>query len=273
MMTLAAIFAVVTILEQQRADAVALVHAVEAATAQVHDFRAAVTVDRVDSLTDESERRIGRVLLESVGASANDPSGASAAPANTRRLALILDTYLGADGRADESRRHFIYDGGWLAEIDLDRRQFVNRQIVAPGETFDPLRVGEGPLPLPIGQRADDVLARFDVMTVTVPSSGLLRSLTGVRGVRLVPKSGSGEAQETRSVDLFYDEESFLPRGVIQRRVNGDRVEVQLRDPRMNTGLSEEERGLLTIRTPDPRDGWAVDVRPWRRGGEPMDKE
>lgn len=266
MMTLAAL--AIALLLQRQHDGEQLVREVEAATAQVHDFRAAVTVDRVDALTEESERRIGRVILDSA-----ESAESSGAPASGRRLALILDTFLAPDGRADESRRHFIYESGWLAEIDLDRRQFVNRQIVPPGETFDPLRVGEGPLPLPIGQRADDVLAQFDVIAVTVPSTGLLRSLTGVRGVRLVPRPGRVEAQETMSVDLFYDAVSLLPRGVIQRRPNGDRVEVVLRDPAMNKGLSDEERALLTIHTPDPRDGWAVDVRPWRRGNEPMDKE
>ncbi len=80
-----------------------------------------------------------------------------------------------------------------------------------------------------------------------------------------MPRPGLPEGEETESVDLFYDATTLLPRGVIHRRRNGDRVEVLLRDPRMNAGIDDEARSLLTIRTPDPRDGWAVDVRPWAR--------
>jgi len=238
--------------------AVALVREVESATANLRDFSASIIVDRVDALTDESERRVGRVIVESTGDTG-------------RRFAVVFDRYIGPDGRADESRRHYIYDSGWFAEVDHDRKQFINRQVVAPGESFDPLRVGEGPLPLPIGQRADDVLARFMVVGATVPAGGPLRSLESVRGVRLAPKPGTPEADETESVDLFYDRTTLLPRGVVQRRRNGDRVEVLLRDPQMNHGVPESDRALLTIRTPDPRDGWAVDVRPWARRGEPAD--
>jgi len=309
-------------LAQERDDAISLLRQVEAATAELRDFRAAVTIDRVDALTEESERRMGRVILEvAAPPSARAGEGPSApkagqgpsapnvgearsttpettsppqtlpatvpvlppvesetskdaarpaapvpSPSSASRIVLILDTYIAPDGRADESLRLFIYDAGWFAEIDHERKQFVNRQIVPPGETFDPLRVGEGPLPIPIGQRADDVLAHFDVTTAEVPSKGVLRSLANVRGVRLTPKSGSPEADETTSVDLFYDVATHLPRGVAQLRANGNRVEVLLGNPVMNGGITEEERTRFSIRTPDPRDGWAVDVRPWKRG-------
>jgi len=255
------------IVTHERDEAVAFLRRVEAATASLRDFRADVTIDRVDALTEESERRMGRILLEV----APPGSGSTAGAPDASRIVLVLDRFIGPDGRADESRRNFIYEAGWFAEVDHDRKQFVNRQIVPPGEIFNPLRVGEGPLPLPIGQRADDALAFFDAFPATLPSSGLLNSLEGVRGVRLTPKAGSADAEATLSVDLFYDAVSHLPRGVIQRRTNGDRVEVVLRRPEMNAGIADEDRALMRIRTPDPRDGWSVDVRPWRRGGEPMD--
>ncbi|MBX3354222.1 MAG: hypothetical protein KF724_00815 [Phycisphaeraceae bacterium] len=267
-MSVLASLVLVSFLAAQRAEAEALLREVEETTEGLRDFSAEVVIDRVDALTEESERRMGRVVLE--GRRAADSSRASE---DGTRIVLLLDRFIGPDGRADESRRHFIYDSGWFAEVDHDRRQFVNRQVVPPGETFDPLRVGEGPLPIPIGQRADDALAYFDAMPAQVPSSGLLQRLEGVRGVRLTPKAGTPDARETISVDLFYDASSHLPRGVIQRRVNGNRVEVLLRNPAMNSGVSEGDRAIMRIRTPDPREGWSVDVRPWRRSAEPMDRE
>lgn len=280
MSTLALAITLSVFLAQQRESAVALLREVEAATASLRDFQADVTVDRVDALTEESERRMGRIALSMSGGITTAAHGAgaddAAAPVpagGTSHIVLVLDRFIGPDGRADESRRLFIYEGGWFAEIDEERRQFVNRQLVPPGQTFNPLRVGEGPLPIPIGQRADDALAFFEPMPVMVPTTGLLKSLEGVRGVRLTPRPGSVDAQETLAVDLYYDQRSLLPRGVVQRRAGGGRVEVLLRKPVMNEGLSEADRALMHIRTPDPREGWSVDVRPWKRSSEPMNGE
>ncbi len=166
MTPLSTLLALALLLARPADDAAALVREVERATGDLRDFRAGVSVDRVDALTEESERRNGEVILETTSTG--------------RRFAIVFRSYIGPDGRADESRRHFVYDAGWLAEIDPDRKQFVNRQIVAPGETFDPLRVGEGPLPLPLGQRADDVFARFMVSGAAPPAQGLLRGLSQV---------------------------------------------------------------------------------------------
>lgn len=249
---------------QQREAAVALVHDVEAATADFATFKAGVTVDRVDALTEERERRMGRVIVE------------SKEPAGNRRFALILETTIGPDGTADESRRHFVYDAGWLAERDDERKQFVKRQIVAPGESFDPLRVGEGPLPLPIGQRAEDVLSSFEVLPATKPERGLLSGLERVRGARLVPRVGHEELEETVWIDLFYDASSLLPVGVVQRKRSGDSVEVLLRSPTLSrtgdggAGLDDADRALLSIESPDRVDGWAIDIRPWKSAREPM---
>ena len=56
-----------------------------------------------------------------------------------------------------------MFDGQWLIEKRPDKKQFVAREIAAPGEDFDPLSIKEGIMPIPIGQRAADVLERFDV--------------------------------------------------------------------------------------------------------------
>ena len=44
-------------------------------------------------------------------------------------------------------------------------RQMVRYEVAAEGEEAKSLTLGEGPLPLPFGQKAKDVLERFEVST------------------------------------------------------------------------------------------------------------
>jgi len=49
---------------------------------------------------------------------------------------------------------------------------FQKRQVVAPGESFDPLSI-DGPFPLPLGQKRETVLARFDVKLIEDDGEGM----------------------------------------------------------------------------------------------------
>ncbi|MCZ6612201.1 MAG: hypothetical protein O6941_06170, partial [Planctomycetota bacterium] len=163
--------------------------------------------------------------------------------------------------RREDRRTHFIFAGSWFVEIDHEAKQFIKRQIVAPGKQFDPLKLGEGPFPLPIGQSKDEILARFDVQRIDLPKEGLLKNLSNVYGLRLTPKPNTPEAEDFQRVELFYDRQTLLPTGINVLEVNADRKTVRLRNLRRNQGVDEDK---LNIETPDPKQGWHIDVRPWR---------
>lgn len=235
-------------------DAGALLDAVEQVAARMRDFRSAVTVETTDDVTGDTERRLGQVVLVQ----------AEGAPA-TRRFAVVLEQFIDGSGRADDRPVRYVYADGWLTEADFRERTLVRRQLARPGEQYDPLKPGEGPVPLPIGQRRDDVLRRFEASLAGAPDAESLKRLAGrMVGLRLRPRPGMAD-RDLVEATVWYDAESLVPRGVEARRRSG-RTVVLLRGAAVNAGLDDAQRALLSL-AEGTTEGWRVDERPLPAAG------
>ena len=134
-----------------------LLDRLERSSADLRDFQARIRYDIWDAVTEEKHIRSGELIYQI------DPDDGS------KRFAILFDTFIFGN-RQEKEAKHYIFADGWMVEVDHKRKQFIKRQIVAPGKTFDPLKLGEGPFPLPIGQPKSEVLARFDVKLLDAPS-------------------------------------------------------------------------------------------------------
>jgi hypothetical protein len=238
----------------------------ETSDRDLRDFKAGITYDKWDSVLGRDEKRSGTLIYQ-------------VRPDGNKRFAILFDKLVVTNGdpadpatppgRLENKQHHYVFDAGWLAEIDLEKKQFIKQQIVAPGEKFDPLKLGEGPFPLPVGQAKKDVLARFEVARAELPKEGLLSKLKpeNVEGLTLIPRPGTEEAKDFSRVEIFYDKATLLPVGVstfgAEEVVAGerDRKTVLLFDAKRNEGVDESK---LSIETPDAATGWRIDVRPWK---------
>ena len=227
-----------------------LLDRLEKSGADLRDFQAGIIYTKWDAVLNRREIRTGEVLYQ-------------VKPDGSKRFAILLE-HLFVGRRKREHRKHYVFDGSWLVEIDHEAKIFIKRQIVAPGKQFDPLKLGEGPFPLPLGQPKAEVLARFKVRRLLRPQDETLAKRLGDRpvdGLLLVPRPQTPEADEIDHVEVFYDRETLLPVGILLVEVEGDRKMVILQDPRANEGVDEQK---LSIEDPDPRDGWNIDIRPWK---------
>ncbi|MCA9290801.1 MAG: hypothetical protein KDA25_06710, partial [Phycisphaerales bacterium] len=145
----------------------ALLDALERSGRDLTGFTADVVLHKWDGVTERREIRAGRFIYD-----ANPET-------KRRRFAVLFDRTV-VNNRQEDDRQHYIFADGWLVEVYAARKQFIKRQIVPPGQVFDPLRLGEGPFPLPIGQAKADVLRRFEVSAIPVPSEGLFANLKDV---------------------------------------------------------------------------------------------
>ena len=231
------------------ADADALLTAVERTSDSLRDFRANITLETTDDVTGDTERRLGQlVFVQEEG------------KPTTRRFAVVFEKFIDGGGRMDERPVRYIYADGWLTEADFKQRTLVRRQLARAGEQYDPLKPGEGPVPLPIGQRRADVLARFDASLATAPNSTLLlRSARPMVGVRLKPKPGMAD-RDLVEASVWYDAQSLVPIGVEAQRKSG-RTVVSLRDATMNGGIDDAQQALLSL-AEKVTTGWRVDERP-----------
>jgi hypothetical protein len=231
------------------ADAAALLEAVEDVAAGMRDFRSAVTVETTDDVTGDTERRMGQVVLVQ-----------ETGKPETRRFAVVLEKFIDGSGRADDRPVRYVYADGWLTEADFRERTLVRRQLARAGERYDPLKPGEGPVPLPIGQRREDVMRRFEASLADSPESASLKRVTEpMVGLRLRPRPGMAD-RDLVEATVWYDAQTLVPRGVEARRRNG-RTTVVLRNAEVNGGLDEPQRALLSLAT-GTTEGWRVDERP-----------
>ncbi len=236
----------------------ALLDRLERSAEDLRDFQAKIRYYIWDAVLEEKQIRSGELIYQV------DPDDRS------KRFAILFDTFVFSNRQEKESK-HYIFADGWLVEVDHNRKQFIKRQIVAPGEEFDPLKLGEGPFPLPIGQPKTEVLARFDVKLLDAPSDPLLAKMLidrDVQGMVLFPKPNTSEAEKFQRVELFYDRATMLPVGinaVAAGAIDPDdpnsssRKTVLLTNLKRNEGVDESK---LSIAEPDKRQ-WDIDIRPW----------
>ncbi len=232
-----------------------LLDAMEEQGRTMKDFTASATMEKFEALTGEREVRRGRVVV--LG-----PSGTE------RQIGIAFDEFIDSTGRGSTDARRFVFRDGWLWEFDPTKKQAIRRQLAREGEAFDPLRVGEGPFPVPLGQPKKDVTREFIVTMGTLPDAPFFRSLAVAKSgdansalatLRLVPRAGTKMARDTAAMSIILDRSTLIPRGVEVEAVNGDKTRVLLRDGRLNVGLDDAARAMLM---PPSTDGWKIDTRP-----------
>ncbi len=209
-------------------------------------FTAKVLYQHFDDLLGRRETRTGNIIYK-----------VDETTRNTSFAVLFERIVVG--NRAENRAKHYIFADRWLVEIDHEAKQFIKREVVPPGEELDPLKLGEGPIPLPIRQSREDVEERFEVSLVELPEEPPLNILKNVVGLRLVPKENTPEAKDFERVDVFYDRENGLPLGIIAIEKNGDEKTVRLDSVKHNPQLTDEQLAKISIDEPNPRE-WAIDV-------------
>ncbi|HLO42292.1 MAG TPA: hypothetical protein VK176_14820 [Phycisphaerales bacterium] len=251
----------------------ALLTALENADKGLTALQADILLHRTFVIEGDEQQRWGKLYFRQVA----DPASNDVQP--LRQFSVRFDTRRIGD-RLEEKEQKFVFDGRWLAELNPDEKRFSRRELVPPGETFDPLRIGEGPLPIPIGQRKDDILARFSVELVA-PDAGIDDSdnprqaqewrkfVAGTYQLRLLPKVTSSDDAFTE-IRLWYkpaakvegtEDGRLIPR--MARTINhaGDVTTVQLVNVKTNFEIGPEY-----FSTDAPAEGgWDTTIIPYRK--------
>lgn len=227
--------------------------AVDRAAVETTVVSARFVSTRTDALTEESERRTGDLVVSGQGVN--------------RRAAILVRDFIDGTGRLERENRHFVYGEGWLTEYVPGEQRATSRQLALPGEDYDPLRAGEGPIPLPVGQRRADLERGFSCELATWPADIARGSDAAVVVARLTPRDGTSAARELASVLLAWDRLTWQPVAVWAQSTDGSTTLVQLRDVALNGAVDESFTALLSA--PILQGGeWSVDRRPLERSGE-----
>lgn len=231
------------IVVRHRDDAVdALLDRLETADAGIKDLTGALVYTRVNVILEDIQTRIGSLTFvvmppKEVGRRA-------------RRVFLAHFTkYIDRDAMRDEDEQ-WGFDGQWLIERSARQKSRIARQIAHPGEDVDPLRLGEGPLPIPLGQRKAEILSRYDVSQraagegLDAPEASAFKAyVEGSVQLRLKPLRPDEHFDEVR---LWYRDDAqgrLLPILARSARLDDEGEEtdvayVQLVNVQVNKGLA-----------------------------------
>jgi len=221
---------------------------VETEGGRITRISASVAIERIEPLFSKREVLTGTVLYERV-----DPE--------TPRYAVLLEQRL-VGRRLEEKRKHIVFDGSWLSEIDHEKKQVIRWELC--GEDSDPTRLG-GRFPLPVGHSREEVKKLFEVERIAGdPETAFLAPIAEGRrlqGLRLVPRVNTYPSETFKSVKVWYDTDTWLPVGVetIDRKDNIRRV--RLMDPVINPELDETQRLRLEGEIPSG-EGWSREETP-----------
>jgi outer membrane lipoprotein-sorting protein len=197
----------------------------ETADKDLTSLQADMQYDRVFELAGDRQIRTGKLYY--VDSKAKTADG-KAAP-GSRKFAIRFSSLRLGEEPARIEEKVMVFDGEWLIEKNPAVKQIIKRHVVAPGQSFDPLKIGEGPFPLPIGQKREDILQRFTAELLN-PEEGLVANdpkdlpslkkfVADTYQLKLVPKDPKSEFKEVR---LWYqkspDKKTLIPR--MARTVN-----------------------------------------------------
>lgn len=254
-----------------------LLDAIEKADQGLERFDAEVQYDRRFALQQAQQIRRGKLWYQTYQEPMIVPdkgvkSGDGALPRCVgfeikRRRFGVHFTSLQNDDVQRDIQQSYIFDGEWFVESDAQSKRYTKRQIAKPGQAVDPLKLGEGPFPLPIGQKKDDIKARYDASIApvgeTLENEPNLKNdvAQGCTQLKLVPRSGQ-DAGGLREIRIWYRPDPppgdgrMLPR--LARTVNeqGDESFVWLVNLRVNPADFDSTKVSLT--PPPAEQGWDI---------------
>lgn len=248
-----------------------LLAALETADLGLDQLQADISYDRTFDLEGERQIRQGTMYFQIL----HPKAGATDKPAEivaraTKRFAVRFDSLVVGRTKRDEVRIH-VFDGTVFADKFPADKRMGRRQIVGPGESFDPLKLGEGPLPIPIGQSKDEILRRYEAELLS-PDADLtdatLKEFTrdSVQ-LKLVPREAFKQTDDFKEIRIWYrgkspakmakgdaPSERLLPRMARTKNRNGDVSIVQL----INVKVNGDAKIDASIISTDAEPGWQV---------------
>ncbi len=134
---------------------------------------------------------------------------------------------LRADGVEKVTGEYWAFDGRWLVERNDLTKKIIRREIARKGQREDPFKLGEGPFPMPLGQKREDILANFKVKR----EDFTLGDPRNTDHLHCVPLPNTALAGKYSRVEIYVDRALELPVRVVSERVkDGNLIEVDFRD-------------------------------------------
>lgn len=203
----------------------------EARGRDLNTLHAAISKSEADaSLGEDTETRAGRLWYDRRGD-------------RDVRIRVSLDT-LTINNKPRPDRIEYMLLGGTLTDRNYRSRVEVQRVVQKPGQKIDLFKLGQGPFPLPIGQPKTAVYEQFEV--TEKPAGADAPANTAL--IKLTPKPDTDMARRFAWLEVWVDQNDFLPRQIKTLNVQGSTLTTTiLSDVKLNTPLGDDSFKLEKV--------------------------
>jgi hypothetical protein len=174
------------------------------------------------------------------------------------RMRVTFDKKQDLNGKKITPERiEYMLDKGWLDDRDYQKKIEVKRQVLRPNEHVNLLKLGEGPFPLPIGQKKEEVRKLFKVEKVKLeredPAGTIHLALTPLPKTQFVSKFSL--------IDVWMDLKSHMPVRIDTTDAKGNITRsTTLENVRINPDLGDKDFALPEVKAEE----WNIHVEPFK---------
>lgn len=224
----------------------AVLQALERQGDAVKDLRAKIEWEIVDQVIKDKQAKFGELLFKR---------------AKPHDMFMVkFNRTLVEDQVIDKPEEH-LFDGRWYIEKKDATKTVIKREIVRPGEQVDPFKLGQGPFPLPFGQKEAEILEKFQVSYVEPAKD----DPANTSHLKLIPKASAEDmAEKYKELHFFVDNKVDLPVKVVADQKDEKLVTVTFSDIQINKDVPGS---AFAVKVPDDPT-WSVSVESLTEGGE-----
>jgi hypothetical protein len=179
------------------------------------------------------------------------------------KLGIHFSVLRGDDVPPTPLDEDLVFDGRHFIHRDGKAKTYSVQELVPAGENFNPLKLGAGPLPLPIGQDPAEILRDFTVTLEPVNAKDLpkgYKDASELTAIKLVPRVVG--KYDFKSAVLVIDPKLELPIRIATVSRDDNLGSVTLTDVRVNLGKLK----ILDVPEPQANSGWTITREPYRGG-------
>ena len=154
-------------------------------------FTADVKLAESDTATGDASTRSGKVWFQA---------------GESSRIRVTFDKKQ-VNNKITDDKIEYLLSGPDLIDRNYARKTQVTRHVLKPGEKMNLLKLGEGPFPLPIGQKKEDVHAMFEVRKMEPAKDDPANTVH----LRLSPKPDSQFSRQFAAIDVWVDFKENMP--------------------------------------------------------------
>jgi len=151
------------------------------------------------------------------------------------------------DGRRFDEPEHFVFANGWLIHRQERSKREDRYEVTRPDQpSSDLMRIGKSPLPIPIGQKTEEILKNFDVRLID-PNEKIDPAKIKTVHLKLVPKKGTELAVSRRRLEFWLREKDKLVVRSQWENDSGDIFTADMSELRVNKKLKDREFRLRRL--------------------------